>query len=108
MEGGLVGFDVAAVGLPRGEATAKKLDALVIRGSGLLQGLAGGLVTGTGAVEDHVAVEGDEIRVSEDLFGRDADAAGDDVRVGEQVERVTNVQQEDRLRGCEQRSKLIC
>ena len=89
--------------LPAVEATAERAHAVDADFVELEGDFGGGLLTGAGAVEDDVAIAGDDLVVLLELGGTDADGAGEDAGIGQIVERVAEVDDEGRdvaLGGC--------
>jgi len=79
----------------------KDFDFLEAERYGLLHDLAGRLVRRAGAVDDRVTVVEEQFGMLEDVFGGDPSRTGDDLGVGEQIQRLTNI---DYLHG----ATLVC
>src|ERR1700690_4313147 len=77
VEEGVAGF------LPAVKASAQGADAEDAELVELQGDLGAGLLAGAGAVEDDVAVEGDDVLVLGELVGADAQGSGEDAGVGQ-------------------------
>ncbi len=91
-------FDVVAEGVaglfPAVEASAQGADAFDAEAVELEGYFGAGLFAGAGAVEDDVAVAGDDAALGGELVGADAEGSGEDAGVGQVVERVAEVDDE--------------
>jgi len=88
MEGALIGLYRVASLLPSIETAVKDFDFREAEGDGFLHDLAGGVVRGTGAVDDCGLVLWKQFRIFENLLRRNSSRTRDDLGVGEQIQRL--------------------
>ena len=94
-EGFTVGFDGIAPLFPCRQAAAEELDLHEIQRESAPGHLAAGFVAGAGAVDEEIPIFGDADRDLLDFFRRDAPCAGDHLGLGEQVERLADVKEQN-------------
>jgi hypothetical protein len=76
---------------PACQSTFEEFDFEEMYGFSQTQDSSAGLVAGAGTVNDHLSIFRDEQRILEKFFGRNPRRAGDDLGIGQQVERLANI-----------------
>src|SRR5262249_11775912 len=102
-----VGLDWIALRFPAGQSTLEELDSGNIPSQSSMQDCSAGFVARTSTVNDHVFFFGNQRRPRKHLFWRYPLRAGDDFRIGQQVERLSDVKKKHLLIRREQRVEFL-
>src|SRR5580704_17443873 len=97
LKGLVVRLDGIALCFPSFQATLEKLDSKELQGEGPIQDTSGGLIAGARTVNDRILFFGDQRRILNHFFWCEASRAGNDLPLGKQVERLTNIKNDDIL-----------
>ncbi len=81
--------------LPAAQAALEEFDLSEMQCLGALGDKLRRRIAWAGAVDDDFTIAWNQLGVIFNLFGRDAPRAGDDLRIGEQIERLADIEKQD-------------